>query len=178
MKPGLPLNIKIYLNISNPRSFRPSKLHVFLYNVDYACVFHYYYVNITNKIPQYFYNMSVTPNSFITGDRAVYKFNYITYMRATLAGDILEFKTSWKTKYVNNEAVPDKEGYYIIEAIATDGNKYTLSDTKLLFSADHKIFNIFMSDLHTFWDSCSSGSMKYAQLALRRRFEFTIIIII
>ena len=113
LKPGLPLNIKIYLNISNPRSFRPSKLHVFLYNVDYACVFHYYYVNITNKIPQYFYNMSVTPNSFITGDRAVYKFNYITYMRATLAGDILEFKTSWKTKYVNNEAVPDKEGYYI-----------------------------------------------------------------
>ena len=34
---------------------------------------------------------------------------------------------------------PYREGYYIIEAIATDGNKYTLSDTKLLFSAEDAV---------------------------------------
>ena len=36
-------------------------------------------------------------------------------------------------------ASPYREGYYIIEAIATDGNKYTLSDTKLLFSAENAV---------------------------------------
>ena len=36
-------------------------------------------------------------------------------------------------------ASPYKEGYYIIEAIATDGNKYTLSDAKLLFSAENAV---------------------------------------
>ena len=36
-------------------------------------------------------------------------------------------------------ASPYKSGNYIIEAIATDGNKYTLSDTKLLFSAENAV---------------------------------------
>jgi hypothetical protein len=37
---------------------------------------------------------------------------------------------------VPEDVNPHKYGNYIIEAIATDGNKYTLSDSKLSFSAD------------------------------------------
>ena len=37
---------------------------------------------------------------------------------------------------VPEDAAPYKSGNYIIEAIATDGNKYTLSDSKLLIFAD------------------------------------------
>ena len=112
LKKGESLDIQLYFNMVNPRSFKPINISLILFNQDYGCVFQSIDVNFSNTIPQYLRNMTVIPNSLITGDRAVYKFNYISYMRRTLIGDVFEFKSSWKTKYINNEAVPDEDGYY------------------------------------------------------------------
>ena len=110
---GGTFQIDITFKIINPRSFKTTRFVFYDFNDDYGCTIQAEFLNLTNTIPQYLYNMTVTPNSYFTGDRAIYKFNYITYMRETLIGDIFEFKTSWKTKYTDNEEDPDENGYYI-----------------------------------------------------------------
>ena len=110
---GGTFQIDITFKIINPRSFKSTRFVFYDFNDDYGCTIQAEFLNLTNTIPQYLYNMTVTPNSYFTGDRAIYKFNYITYMRETLIGDIFEFKTSWKTKYTDNEEDPDENGYYI-----------------------------------------------------------------
>ena len=127
--------IDITFKIINPRSFKTTRFYFYDFNTDYVCSIQGDQFNFTNTIPQYLYNMTVTPNSYFTGDRAIYKFNYITYMRETLIGDVFEFKTSWKTKYTDNEEDPDENGYYI-NRIIIDQYYNSSEDTNLTLIAN------------------------------------------
>ena len=107
------MNFLLKLKVVNPRMIKPFDLFYTLIDDFYACTYQVEHFILTNTKPQNLLNMTVTPNSYFTSDRAVYRFNYETYMRSTLIGDVFEFKTSWKTKYNKNEEVPDENGYYI-----------------------------------------------------------------
>ena len=121
------INVTLSLNIINPRSIRKFHIYYELFDGDLACVDQKLNYTFINTEPQYLINMTVTPNSFFTGDRAVYKFNCHTFQRETLTGDVFIFKTSWKTKYNNNEEDPNDKGYYI-------NRIYINKDTNITFN--------------------------------------------
>ena len=107
------MTFDLIFQMRNPRSFKPSDIYYFMFNQDLYCLFQEIHADINNTLPQLLLNMTVSPNSYFTGDRAIYRFNYITYSQQILIGDVFEFKTSWKTKYTDNEEAPDDKGYYI-----------------------------------------------------------------
>ena len=108
MKHEYPLNIsfigenetmvfEIRATFENYRSFKPQKLDFFMTNMSYQTIFQHEILEFVNTDPQHLINLTVTPNSYYTSDRAIYAINYITYMNGSYVGDIFEFKTSkWK----------------------------------------------------------------------------------
>ena len=117
---------EINATVVNYRSFKPMKIHFYMTNWTFKTVFQEEFYEFVNTVPQYLRNLTVTPNSYYTSDRAIYTINYITYMNGSYEGDIFEFKTSWRSSYVNNKD-PDEEGYYI-NRIIFDRN-YTANET-------------------------------------------------
>ena len=55
-------------------------------------------------------------------------------MRETLIGDVMIFKTSWKTKYNNNEEAPDDKGYYINKLVVERNYSHFLGTNMTLFA--------------------------------------------
>ena len=103
---------EINVTVENYRSFKPMKLDFYMTNFTFKTVFQHEVYEFANTKPQYLYNLTVTPNSYYTSDRAIYTINYISYMNGTFKGDVFEFKTSWRSSYRNNKD-PDEEGYFI-----------------------------------------------------------------
>ena len=107
------LNFTMHFTILNSRSLKPVDVYGFVSDFHFTCLYETLYVNFTNKIPKYFSNLTVTPNSYFTSDRSIYKFKFYANLSSIFIGDIFEFKTSWKTKYYDNIEDPDENGYYI-----------------------------------------------------------------
>ena len=103
---------EINATFENYRSFKPLKLDFYMTNWTFKTLFQHETFEFVNTVPQYLINLTVTPNSYYTSDRAIYAINYITYMNGSYEGDIFEFKTSWRSSYRNNKD-PDEEGYFI-----------------------------------------------------------------
>ena len=114
---------KIYLKGYNARSLKPTQADGYIVDYHYYCLFQTLNFSFVNTIPKYFSNLTVTPNSYFTSDRAIYKFVLPGELTEILVGDIFEFKTSWKTKYYNNSEAPDDEGYYINRFIVNYNQK-------------------------------------------------------
>ena len=130
---------EINFTIHNYRSFKPIKIDFFMTNLTYKTLFQQEIIEFSNNIPQYLLNLTVKPNSYYTNDRAIYTFNFITYINDLIESDILEFKTSWKTSFKNNKD-PDEEGFYI-NRINFDNN-YIINGDALNISVYGKaIFN-------------------------------------
>ena len=107
------LNFTIIFKMINSRSIKPIDFHLLTSSGYYDCLYELIDANFTNTEPQILQNLSVYPNSYFTNDRAIYTFDYITYTKEYLIGDVFEFKTSWKTKFKDNEEDPNDKGYYI-----------------------------------------------------------------
>ena len=133
------MNVKYYtlsLKMINYRAIKPIHLHTIYAKQEYDCVYFKKNATFTNIEPQILLNMTVTPNSYFTNDRAVYKFDYTTYMRETLIGDVFIYKSSWKTKYNNNEEDPDENGYYINKIYIDRNYSTSVNDTHMTLVAN------------------------------------------
>ena len=126
--------IDVLFSIVNPRRIKSFDLYYLLLNEFYGCAFQKTKFTLINTKPQNLLNMTVTPNTYFTSDRAIYKFEYLTYMRETLIGDVFEYKTSWKTKYNNNDEDPNDKGYYI-NKIVIDRNYSSFNGTNMTLYA-------------------------------------------
>ena len=103
---------EVNFTVKNYRSFKPIPFNFYMSNYTYKTVFQHEILEINNTIPYEFINLTITPNSFYTYDRAIYTFNFLTDMSEILDSDYLTYKTSWKTSFLNNNE-SDEKGYYI-----------------------------------------------------------------
>ena len=113
MKGNGTVNVTTCFDIINGRSLKPITVNGFITDIEYRCIFDTFHFTINTTIPKYFYNMTVEPNSYFTSDRAIYNITLLINLSQLYPDDILEFKTSWKTKYFNNIEDPNDKGYYI-----------------------------------------------------------------
>jgi hypothetical protein len=113
MKGNGTVNVTTCFYFMNGRSLKPITVNGFITDIEYRCIFDTFHFTINKTIPKYFYNMTVEPNSYFTSDRAIYNFTLLINLSQLYPDDILEFKTSWKTKYFNNIEDPNDKGYYI-----------------------------------------------------------------
>ena len=104
---------EINFTIHNYRSFKPIKIEFYMTNLTYKTLFQNEIIEFSNTVPQYLMNLTVKPNSFYTNDRAIYTFNFLTYINGLIEGDFLEFKTSWKTSFKNHKNSDEEEDFYI-----------------------------------------------------------------
>ena len=92
-------------------------------------------------------------------------------MRETLIGDVFIYKSSWKTKYNNNEEDPDENGYYINKIYIDRNYSTSVNDThmtlvaNIIINPDMKIFKkpnkkkgILINDLILINESISQNS--------------------
>ena len=94
------------------RSFKPVTLDFYMSNLTYKTIFQHETLEFSNNVPQYLKNLNITPNSYYTNDRAIYTINFLTELNDLYDSDIFEFKSSWKTGFINKKD-PDNDGYYI-----------------------------------------------------------------
>ena len=136
LKNGETMTVDIYFEMLNPRSLKTQNIYYFLEDNNFLCAHQRLIQNITNTEPQTLINVTITPNSYFTSDRAIYEFRCYTGMRELLVGDVFEFKSSWKTKFYNNTEDPDDKGYYINKFIVKEIVNITKNNKTMIYKVN------------------------------------------
>ena len=125
------MKFEINITVENYRSIKPLIAHFYMTNLTFNTIFQHEFIEFKNTIPQYLQNLKVSSNSYYTNDRAIYTFNFITYLKEIYKGEIFEFKTSWRASFKNKKDSNEKD--YFINKITFDRN-YSISGDYLNIS--------------------------------------------